>query len=752
MLKSITSRIVILFLFLVFVPLLFVGTYLAVSRYNSLLEELVVSHRNEAEHMAQDVATSLHVLQQKLELVANMLSIQGGDDAQRVILMRGFHTFQPFLDELAFIDSTGGGMAINKGGEILRVGREQQNKLLLKRTKRIKHSFSTILHHHNNSLAILKTVSPVFFLNKHLVNGVLTLDSSLVGVTDRVQHYSQLSGVEAAVFLVDGDQVNKENPFALSATEISGLLTGLKEARGLIVNNSVIGVCPVPFAGVDIYVGMCSDLQKKMAPFRRSFQFVIVFLLLAFAVSLLIGLFFVKRLLLGPLSELSAVARQIGDGDFSRQVELNKGSEFYELADAFNSMTEELAKSLHALRAESVQRENAEKKSRELMVVAQGANKAKSLFIANISHEIRTSINGIMGVTSLMLESDLNAEQQQRMELVNRSTRRLLNIINGILDYSTIEAGGGLKPVRFSIEQLVSDAIELITHEAENKTIAVSYTIDKHIPFELLADAGKIYQIVLNLLINSLKNTSEGTISVDVRLLADTDSKRSETIQVCVTDTGGGVDESVRENIFSPFAQGEVGQFAGCEGTGLGLSICAKLASLLEGEIWFEDNSSKGCRFYFTCKCERVPETEKKYNVRRTEGASEQLSLAGITVYVAEDEFINQYMLTSYLQEYGAKTVSCDNGQLLLDAMEGEQPDIILMDIGMPVMGGLEATERIRAAEKETGKRVAIIALTAHETVGFAQKCFEVGMDAYFTKPLEFGQLLQAIIEWSAKK
>lgn len=753
MLKSITSRIVVLFLFLVFVPLLFVGTYFAVSRYNSLLEELVVSHRNEAEHLAQDVAVSLHGLEQKMGLVANMLSLQEGDDARKLILLRNLHLFQPFLEELAFVDSAGEGMAINKDGEILHLGYEKQNKELLKQVKHIKHSVSTITYQQNNSPAILKIVSPVFFLDKHLVNGVLTLNSSLFGIDDRVQHYSQLSGVQAAVFFVDGAPLELEGAFALSAIEISGLLTGLKEARGLIIDNNVIGLSPVSFAGIDIYVGMCSDLQKKMAPFRTSFQLVIVLLLLGFTVSLLIGLFFVKRLLLSPLSELSTVARQVGDGDFSRQVRLDKGSEFCEFADTFNAMTEELAKSLDALRDESVQRQKAEKKYRELMVIAQEANQEKSLFIANINHEIRTSINGIMGVTSLLLESDLNPEQQQRMELVDRSAGRLLNIINELLDYAKNEDGGGLAPVRFSIEQLVSDAIELIIREADNKKIAVSYSIDKHIPVELFADAGKIYQILLNLLINSLKNTGAGTISVDVRLLGEPDSKRKETIQVCVADTGGGVDESVRENIFLPFAQGQVGQSAGREGAGLGLSICAGLVSLLEGKIWFEDNSSKGCSFYFTCKCEQVSETEKQpHNARQTEDVEQRLSLTGLTVYVAEDEFINQHMLISYLQTHGAKTVSCDNGQLLLDAMEEEQPDIILMDIGMPVMGGLEATKRIREAEKETGRRVAIIALTAHETQGFAEKCFEVGMDAYFTKPLEFGQLLQAIIEWAVKE
>ena len=752
MLKSISSRIVVLFLSLILVPLLLVGTYFAVTRYNSLQEELVVFHRNEAESLAIDVALYLRDLEKELELIANILSLQGGDDAQKFVLLKSLQIFQPYFEDVAFIDSAGRGVAIKEAGETLLLNNEQQNTLLVEQAKRINHSFSTIIRHQNDSFATFKIVSPVFFLDKDFINGILTVNSSLAGICDLVQHYSQLSESPAAVFFVDGGLLNNEYSFALSATEMKGILTGQKEARGLIVNNSVVGICPVPYDGVELYVGIRSDLQREMAPFRTSFQSVIVLLFFVFAVSLLIGLFFVKRLLLSPLAELSVVARKIGNGDFSRQVELNKGSEFYKLADTFNSMTEELAKTLHALREESVHREKAEKKSRELMILAQEANKEKSLFLANISHEIRTPMNGIMGMTSLMLESDLDAEQKQRMELANRSTRRLLKIVTELLDFSKIEAGGAeLEPIRFSIEQLVSDAIELVAHEVDNTAIILSSSIDIRIPSELFADAGKIYQILLNLLGNSLKNTSAGTISVDVQLVTAKGSS-SETIQVCVTDTGGGVSESIRKNIFLPFAQGESRQLVEREGAGLGLSICARLVALLEGEIWLEDNSSQGCSFYFTCKCKRIAATEGQDRRGRRNADTKRPSLVGITVYVAEDEFINQHMLTSYLQAHGARTVSYDNGQLLLDAMAVEQPDIILMDIGMPVMGGLEATERIREAEKKTERRVTIIALTAHETVGFEEECFAVGMDAYFTKPLDFGRLLQTILEWSVKE
>lgn len=754
MLKSISSRIVVVFLFLVLVPLLLVGTYFASIRYSSLQDELVAFHRNEAENLAQDVALYLRNLEEELELIANILSLQGGNDAQKFILLRSLQNFQPFFEDVACIDSEGSGIAIKNQSEMVLIGGEQQNNLLLEKAKRINHSFSTIIRQPKDSPSIFEIVSPIFFLDKHSVNGVLTANSSLGGIRDLLLHYSKLSGSQAAVFFVDGNRLNSDHSFAIPAMEMSGILTGLKEARGLVVDNSVIGICPVPFAGVDIYVGIRSDLQQRMAHCRKSFQFFLLLLLFVFAASLLTGLFFVKRLLLSPLSELSAVAREIGEGDFSSKVELHEGSEFYELADTFNSMKEELAQNVLALKEESVQRREAEDQSRELMILAQDANKAKSLFLANMSHEIRTSINGIMGMASLMLESDLNTEQQQRMELVNRSTRRLLDIITGVLDYSKIEAGGvELEPVRFSMEQLVSDAIELVVHGADNNLIRVSYTIDKSFPSRLLADAGKIYQILLNLLINSLKNTSAGTISVDVQLLTTDKDSKGETLQICVADTGAGVDESVRESIFVPFSKGESEQFAGCEESDLGLSICARLVALLQGEIWLEENSSQGSKLCFTLKCERLPVAKRQArNNRLREEAGERLSLAGVTVYLAEDEFINQHMLMSYLQAHGARTVSYDNGQLLLDAMATEQPDIILMDVGMPVMGGIEATERIRAVEKETGQRVPIIALTAHETVGFAERCFAVGMDAYFTKPIDFGLLLQAILDWTIKK
>ena len=374
------------------------------------------------------------------------------------------------------------------------------------------------------------------------------------------------------------------------------------------------------------------------------------------------------------------------------------------------------------------------------MLAAQEANEEKSIFLANMSHEIRTPINGIQGLSTLLLNSTVTKEQQYRLELINQSSRRLFGILDMILNFAKIESGEcRVESIAFEPRKLVGDALKLMQVEVEGKNIQLCSRVADNVPQTLIADSDKINQILLNLLSNGIKHTEFGEVSVALDASVNDDS--DIILCFCVADTGSGISENVSKVIFQPFTQGEKNLKSKSRGVGLGLAICENLIRLMDGKIWFENNESRGSSFYFSCKCGKGNERETAA-VESINNQKKARDLEGLLIAIAEDEFINQYMLSSFLEERGAEVISCENGQDLLIELETSQPDIILMDIQMPVLDGLEATARIRRHEGAEGlDPVPIIALTGHATDDYMAKCFSAGMNLYLTKPLDLPSL-----------
>jgi PAS domain S-box-containing protein len=381
---------------------------------------------------------------------------------------------------------------------------------------------------------------------------------------------------------------------------------------------------------------------------------------------------------------------------------------------------------------------------------ALAASRLKSQFLANMSHEIRTPINGILGATSLLLSQELAVGTRDYLETIRDSGRILLATINNILDVSKIEAGKlALERIPFSLPVLVEDTLRLFVAEAEGRGISLRGELAADLPAFWYGDPVRVRQILINLLGNALKFTTVGGVTVRFRL-GDGGAILGE-----VSDSGPGVPEAQRGAIFEPFTQGDGSTTRKYGGSGLGLAICRELVSLMGGEIRCDDAPGGGARFSFTLALERASEVPPPPPPRPSrkpsrEGAprpSTRPPAAGaLRLLLAEDNATNAKITRKILERSGHQVDVASNGQEALDAWRTRVFDLILMDVQMPVMDGLEATRRIRDEERTRGQRTPVVALTANVMTEDIERCLASGMDAYLAKPFERETLL-ALIE-----
>jgi signal transduction histidine kinase len=377
-----------------------------------------------------------------------------------------------------------------------------------------------------------------------------------------------------------------------------------------------------------------------------------------------------------------------------------------------------------------------EKERAELeKIKAEQSEKFKQQFLANMSHEIRTPMNSIIGMTNLLIGSELQDQQRKYLNIIKKSSENLLVIINDILDLSKIEAG---KMEFEKIDFLLSEVIETVFHtvhfKAEEKRLQLTYTIDPQLPIALQGDPVRLNQILINLSGNAIKFTEQGSVTIAAKLLSKKDNQ--VIVEFGVTDTGIGIPEDKLNAIFESFSQASSDTTRKFGGTGLGLTISKQLIELQGGAIYVHSTYGKGTTFSFKMPYQVGSADEIGKKMMNIEDVSPD-QLNGIKILLVEDNQFNQMVAVDTLQDL-VKEISidiADNGKIALEKLRSGDYDVILMDIQMPEMDGFETTQNIRKEFPSPKNKTAIIAMTANVTKDEVDKCFEAGMDEYIAKP-----------------
>lgn len=373
---------------------------------------------------------------------------------------------------------------------------------------------------------------------------------------------------------------------------------------------------------------------------------------------------------------------------------------------------------------------------KEALTRAEESAKAKETFLANMSHEIRTPMNSIIGFVNLLLKKPWPEKEMSYLSAIKSSSNNLLVLINDILDLSKISSGNlRLESIEFSLSKLVRETIYNFHERAVSKGIGLHNMIDPDLSDQVIGDPVRIQQILNNIIGNAIKFTEDGAVSVAVKLLAN--ERNSQTVEFRISDTGIGISPDKTEAIFESFIQEDDSTTRQYGGTGLGLAICKQLIELFKGDIKVDSRKGTGTTFTIHLPLRKAKTMIKKQETENDDHVANRF--VGAEVLVVEDNEFNQMLIENILNDNEYVVDIVGNGQLAVEKVRQKSYDIVLMDIQMPVMGGVEATKIIR---EQLGSDLPIIALTANALKGDEEKYKSQGMDDYVSKPFEEADLV----------
>ncbi|MDF1693578.1 MAG: response regulator [Zhongshania sp.] len=489
--------------------------------------------------------------------------------------------------------------------------------------------------------------------------------------------------------------------------------------------------------GQDKLIGSVSIKQSKTQLIHLQQRIIKVSTFIALiSIMVSIGLaWYISRRLSSPLAEIRRVTKNIAEGNYLSRIEKFSRGELGELQTHINDM----AKSIE------MQQEELKEHLQLLQIAkeeADEANSAKSMFLATMTHELRTPMNGALGMLQLLANTRLDTEQKHYIDIARESSEHLLNIVNNILDFSRIEKGElKLHERYFSALQLFDNLLAPLRYDAEKKGLVFSTHIDPILTtLKIHGDDTRIRQILLNLAANAVKFTHKGNIAI--RLNAQQINSEQLSLELEVSDTGIGISDADQKIIFNSFRQADGSHRRRYGGSGLGLAIVRRLCELIPAQIELKSETGVGSSFYVRWAASYQLNTD---TIDATSPADVHL-LNAKSVLIVEDNRINQLLIKNILSRWGMTTITSDNGEEALAELKKQRFDIVLMDLQMPIMDGFEATRAIR--QHLDYAKLPIIALTANNFQEDRERCFAVGMNDFLSKPVSLTILKNKIAFW----